>query len=80
MAELDSADQIWYRDMDGPDHAFEPTGIQARLQADNNLGHLIFGNNEWQTLGGVTSSSSDPLTEYFRMEGTSLYCIITFTS
>ncbi|KAJ7260144.1 Cupredoxin [Mycena rebaudengoi] len=48
---------------------FEPTLIQTPLMLPHNLGHLVFGEYDWRSLGGWQSNSDDPLTAHFRERG-----------
>ncbi|KAH9943886.1 hypothetical protein B0H21DRAFT_695074 [Amylocystis lapponica] len=48
---------------------FEPTLIQAALQKELNLGHLIFGESQWRNMGGAVPAKPDPLTKKLRAIG-----------
>jgi hypothetical protein len=48
---------------------FKPTYVQCGLELEDNLGHLIFGTDTWQSMGSNVSSAQDPLTKYFQKEG-----------
>ncbi|KAF7321215.1 hypothetical protein HMN09_00210500 [Mycena chlorophos] len=48
---------------------FEPTFVAAALQSQSNLGALIFGSDEWVSMGGTHSARSDALTELYSEYG-----------
>jgi hypothetical protein len=50
---------------------FEPTFLAAGLATKTNLGHLIFGQDSWLSLGGELPKSDDPLTVLYRRYGES---------
>jgi hypothetical protein len=56
----------WYRnettDLYDP---FEPTHLREALESPQNLGHLIFGKEEWIRIGGKLSDCLDPLTSVY---------------
>lgn len=69
MSEMHADDKLWSRlDTDLYD-VFEPNYIQAALehvQAKGlNWGLLVFGRDEWVSMGGDPNPSDDKLTQYF---------------
>ena len=55
----------WYRnETTGLYDPFEPTYLREALESPQNLGHLIFGKEEWIRIGGKLSDCLDPLTLY----------------
>ncbi|KAJ6599556.1 hypothetical protein B0H10DRAFT_1959006 [Mycena sp. CBHHK59/15] len=48
---------------------FEPTFLTLGLRSEINLGHLIFGEDVWITMGGQYSPTDDPLTALYQKYG-----------
>ncbi|KAJ7127476.1 hypothetical protein C8R46DRAFT_970612 [Mycena filopes] len=68
--ELGAQDTAWGRETeDQLFDVFEPTFLALGLQSDMNLGHLIFGADDWVRLGGKQSPHDDPITELYRKHG-----------
>ncbi|KAJ7454584.1 hypothetical protein B0H11DRAFT_2069106 [Mycena galericulata] len=67
LNELEGVQGMWGRDSakDLCD-VFEPTFLSAGLQAEINLGHLVFGEDVWLSLGGVCPEQDDPITALYR--------------
>ncbi|KAJ6596758.1 hypothetical protein B0H10DRAFT_2197032 [Mycena sp. CBHHK59/15] len=67
LEELGNLDTVW-----GWDYniqlcdVFEPTFLAAGLQAQTNLGHLIFGEDAWLSYGGKHYVHDDPITTVYR--------------
>ncbi|KAK6996874.1 hypothetical protein R3P38DRAFT_1946623 [Favolaschia claudopus] len=63
--------EIWCRN--SPDiglfDVFEPTFLASALQTEHNLGHLIFGEALWRSLGSCSSKRDDPITAVYRKHG-----------
>ncbi|KAK7021680.1 hypothetical protein R3P38DRAFT_3541418, partial [Favolaschia claudopus] len=63
--------EIWCRN--SPDiglfDVFEPTVLASALQTEHNLGHLIFGESLWGSLGSCSSKRDDPITAVYRKHG-----------
>ncbi|KDQ51615.1 hypothetical protein JAAARDRAFT_198893 [Jaapia argillacea MUCL 33604] len=60
----------WYHDEVELHDVFEPNDLRPALErSENNLGHLIFGEDEWRRLGGETPIMKDPLTLMFEEQG-----------
>ncbi|KAJ6616012.1 hypothetical protein B0H10DRAFT_2394288 [Mycena sp. CBHHK59/15] len=47
-------------------NVFEPTILGPGLESQMNLGHLIFGDNAWLSLGGRRCAEDDPITAVYR--------------
>ncbi|KAJ7807722.1 hypothetical protein B0H13DRAFT_1928863 [Mycena leptocephala] len=68
LAQLDG---MWSRSDVELFDVFEPTFLAAGLATKTNLGHLIFGQDSWLSLGGELPKSDDPLTALYRRYGES---------
>ncbi|KAK6989028.1 hypothetical protein R3P38DRAFT_2572275 [Favolaschia claudopus] len=66
---LELPDQWVRRDTETLYDVFEPTYIRPALLLERNLGHLIFGSELWQQLGGEAPKEPDTLTTYFEEQG-----------
>ncbi|KAJ6598810.1 hypothetical protein B0H10DRAFT_2231409 [Mycena sp. CBHHK59/15] len=68
---LAALDITWSRN--SPDiqlfDVFEPSFLASGLQAETNLGHLIFGEAGWLSAGGKRSKHDDPITSLYRKHG-----------
>ncbi|KAJ7509297.1 hypothetical protein B0H11DRAFT_2217016 [Mycena galericulata] len=69
--ELCDSEVIWGRNWEEIElfDVFEPTFVAAGLQADINLGHLVFGEAVWQSMGGRRPEQDDPITALYRKYG-----------
>ncbi|KAK6974173.1 hypothetical protein R3P38DRAFT_3482982 [Favolaschia claudopus] len=72
----EAAGDTWCRNSPGNElfDVFEPTFLAGGLNADFNLGHLIFGHATWQSLGGRVSNRDDPVTAVYRKHGLLDHC------
>ncbi|KAK6977822.1 hypothetical protein R3P38DRAFT_2666075 [Favolaschia claudopus] len=70
VAERSELPDQWVRhDTETLYDVFEPTYIRPALLLERNLGHLIFGSELWQQLGGEVPKEPDALTTYFEEQG-----------
>ncbi|KAH7906784.1 hypothetical protein BJ138DRAFT_1104858 [Hygrophoropsis aurantiaca] len=68
LDELASSDENWVRNEVNLDDVFEPSYLRPALERADNLGHLVFGKEEWLSLGSG-SDYKDPVTAYFNERG-----------
>ncbi|KAJ7101589.1 hypothetical protein C8R43DRAFT_243241 [Mycena crocata] len=67
---LSSASEPWVRyETTTLYDVFEPTLISTALSLEHNLGHLIYGRDNWVGLGGHLSDGQDSLTNFFHEQG-----------
>ncbi|KAK7013505.1 hypothetical protein R3P38DRAFT_3206850 [Favolaschia claudopus] len=70
VAERSELPDQWVRhDTETLYDVFEPTYIRPALLLEPTLGHLIFGSELWQQLGGEVPKEPDALTTYFEEQG-----------
>lgn len=56
----------WIRSATPLYDVFEPTFVQHGLELEDNLRHLVFDMERWQSMGGSVSNAQDALSKHFQ--------------